>query len=259
MEGHQVHTLCRPTANISSLKRDNIRILWGDVLDRSSVERAMKGCRRVYHLAAYARNWARDKTLFYDVNVGGLRNVLSAAVKMSVERVVFASSSLTLGPSNGSEVTEAAPSTGEYFTHYVHSKVLAEREVTSYRNEILEVVTVNPTRVFGPGLLTESNSVTRLIQWYVRGWWRLILGDGQATGNYVYAPDVIRGHIQAMETGQPGERYILGGSNVTLKTCSLFWALFPVNGKSLYPFLGTLPSGWPEQKRSEPDGWGATR
>lgn len=228
-ENHQVHTLCRRTADVTSLQQDNIRILWGDILDPASVGAAMDGCRRVFHLAAYARSWARDKSLFYDVNIGGLKNVLDAAVKASVERVVFTSTSLTSGPSHGSETRETDGPPGEFFTDYERSKFLAEREVQSTYAESLDVVTVNPTRVFGPGVFTEGNSVTRLIHRYVQGRWRLILGNGKAVGNYAYAPDVIRGHVLAMERGRRGEKYILGGTNATLGT--FFSVLGKVSGR----------------------------
>jgi nucleoside-diphosphate-sugar epimerase len=77
------------------------------------------------------------------------------------------------------------------------------------------VVVVNPTRVFGPGLLTEGNSVTLMIKQYLEGSWRLILGTGNAIGNYAYIDDIINGHLLAMEYGINGQRYILGGENLS--------------------------------------------
>jgi nucleoside-diphosphate-sugar epimerase len=78
-----------------------------------------------------------------------------------------------------------------------------------------EVVIVSPTRVYGPGYLSESNGVTRMIKQYVEGSWRLIPGDGQSLGNYVHVEDVVNGHLLAMQMGSAGERYVLGGENIS--------------------------------------------
>lgn len=213
--GESVSVLCRPTADITSFNDENIQIFRGDILDASSVERVMEGCDRVFHLAAYARNWAKAPHAYYETNVGGLKNVLDAALEGSVKKVVFTSSALTMGPSNGTPVNESFGKSAKFFTEYVRSKFLAEQNVKDYVSRRLNVVIVNPTRVFGPGLLNEGNSVTRLIQLYLDGKWRIILGDGKAMGNYVFVDDVIRGLLLAMENGRTGEKYILGGENVS--------------------------------------------
>jgi farnesol dehydrogenase len=213
-KGELVHVFCRQTAYQTSPDNRNIKVFRGDIRNPESVENAMMGCDRVFHLAAYARNWAKDPKTFYDVNVGGLKNVLDAALKNSIRKVVFTSSSLTIGPSNGSSVNETDGRTAGFFTEYERSKCTAEEEVQEYVKRGLQVVTVNPTRVFGPGLLNEGNSVTKLIQMYINGQWRVILGDGKAIGNYVYVHDVVQGHLHAMERGRAGEKYILGGENV---------------------------------------------
>ncbi len=77
------------------------------------------------------------------------------------------------------------------------------------------MVIVNPTRVFGPGFLSESNGVTKMIKQYVEGKWRLIPGNGNRSGNYVFVEDVVTGHLLAMERGKSGERYVLGGENIS--------------------------------------------
>ncbi|MBK6948920.1 MAG: NAD-dependent epimerase/dehydratase family protein [Haliscomenobacter sp.] len=85
----------------------------------------------------------------------------------------------------------------------------------SYQQKGIEVVVVNPTRIYGPGPLNESNSVTKLADQFRQGKWRIIPGNGESIGNYVYLDDVVQGHILAMEKGMPGERYILGGENAS--------------------------------------------
>jgi len=213
--GERVHVLGLPTPEMSASPHPRVRLFLGDILSRRDVDQAMEGCDRVFHLAAYARNWAPDPQTFYDVNVSGTEIVLSSALKLGVRRVVHTSSNLTFGPSNGSEVTECTRRTAPFFTPYEHSKYVAEELVRKYVQLGLDAVIVNPTRVFGPGPLNESNSVTKMIAMYVRGSWRLILGNGRMIGNYVFLDDLVRGYDLAMQHGRTGENYILGGENVS--------------------------------------------
>lgn len=214
-KGEMVRVICRPTADVSALNHENIQILRGDINDVPSIEEAMHGCKYVYHLAAYARNWARDASIFFERNVQGLKNVLDVALRTSVDKVVFTSTSVTLGPSNSVLTNESTIRQVDCFTEYEQSKFLAEKEALEYVQKGLNLVVVNPTRVFGPGLLNEGNSVTKMIQLYQAGKWRLILDDGRSVGNYVFIDDVVRGHLLAMKYGNRGERYILGGENVS--------------------------------------------
>lgn len=188
----------------------------GDIRDFQSLENAMKGCSTVYHLAGYARNWAKDSTVYYDTNVKGTENVLTAAINNKVEKVVVVSTSMVFRQShNGKLINETCSGNGIFSTEYAHSKYLAERVVDKFVQLGLDVVIVNPTRVFGPGLLSEANSVTKMIQMYLSGRWRLVLGKGDSLGNYAYVGDVVRGLDQAMQFGRKGERYVLGGENLS--------------------------------------------
>lgn len=226
--GENVHVLCRQTADITHLKHPNIEIFHGDILDRESIACAVSGCDRIFHLAAYARNWARNPQTFTQANVGGLQNVLDAAIRARVKRVVFTSTSLTIGPSNGVPATESMKQLTPAFADYDRSKRLAEEEVGRYVQNGLDVVVVNPTRVFGPGLLNEGNSATRMIQWYLDGKWRIILGDGGLVGNYAFVHDVVQGELLAMERGRAGERYVLGGANASFD--ELFEMISEISG-----------------------------
>lgn len=214
-KGVTVRVLCRRTADVSSFKRKEIEICWGDILDGSAVEVAVRGCEQVYHLAAFAQGWTKDPRTYFEINVGGLQNVLSAAHKASVEKVVYTSSSVTVGPSNGTPANESSPRPQEFLTDYEHSKFVAEQKALCYVRSGLNVVIVCPTRVFGPGVLSVANSVTKMVQQYLGGRWRFILGDGNGIGNYVYVEDIVEGHLLAMEKGRAGERYLLGGENAS--------------------------------------------
>jgi len=215
-QNHSVRALCRSSHIHPRLSRRGAEILPGDILDIDSLKKAVAGCDGVFHLAAYAHNWARNPKTFFDVNVGGLRNVLEASLDSSVKRVVFTSSALTIGPSNGAPLDGSTSRMEPPFTPYEQSKCEAEDLARKYNSRRLSVVIVNPARVFGPGPLNEGNAVAKMIDWYLRGKWRFILGDGSALGSYVFVEDVARGHILAMERGRSGGRYLLGGENVSL-------------------------------------------
>jgi len=100
-------------------------------------------------------------------------------------------------------------------TDYERSKILAEQAVLSEGGNGLKTVIINPTRVFGPGPLNESNSLTKIIDRYMRGLWRIVPGNGESVGNYVYVDDVVEGHLLAMHHPNPAPRYILGGENLS--------------------------------------------
>lgn len=215
-QGHDVRVLCRPTSNTTVFDNNSVHICRGDILDFPSVERAVKGCEYVFHLAGYAKNWAKRPETFLDVNVTGTTNVLEASRIADVRKVVFTSSCMTLGPSARIPTTESQARTADFFCEYERTKFYAEDAVAEYVQKGIPVVIVNPTRLFGPGLLTEGNFVTSMIRSYVHGRWRVNLSDGSAIGNYAFVEDVVRGHWLALQHGQPGGRYILGGENLSL-------------------------------------------
>ncbi|HTY59350.1 MAG TPA: NAD-dependent epimerase/dehydratase family protein [Bacteroidota bacterium] len=215
LSGEPVRVLCRnPQLAPRSAGAQPERFA-GDVLDPGSIAHAMEGCDRVYHLAGYAHGWSRTPDTYFTVNVEGTRNVLEAARNAGVRRVVCTSTVMTIGPSNGSPSSESTLRRLPMLTFYEQSKIAEELLALQYAGTGLDVVTVNPTRVFGPGMLNEGNSATRMIKLYIEGLWRIVPGDGDAEGNYAFVEDVARGHILAMEHGRSGERYILGGENVS--------------------------------------------
>lgn len=213
--GDKVHVLCRVTADVSELPSDGVEIFQGDILDKESIAQAMMGCEQVFHVAGYARNWAKDPAIFDRINVEGTKNILETALRCGSKKAVVTSTSVTFGPSAGKETTESAQRQVPCFTEYEASKLRAEQATELFVRRGLEVVTVNPTRVFGPGAMTEGNSLTKMIELYLRGKWRIILGDGTGIGNYAYVEDIVSGHLLAMSNGKSGERYVLGGENLS--------------------------------------------
>lgn len=214
-----LHLLVRSQSSLTDLeKNEKIHFFYGDVTEKNSALEGMKGCDKVYHLAAYARNWSFDENQYYKVNVTGATNVFEAALKNKVEKVVFTSSCVTLGPSSDGNVTEKDWRKRDHFyTEYEKSKYQADLEALKFVEKGLNLVLVNPTRVYGPGLLTEANSVTRIAQQYIEGKFPVILNHGREIANYAFVEDVVSGQILAMEKGRTGERYLLGGDNISLK------------------------------------------
>jgi farnesol dehydrogenase len=229
--GDAVRALVRPAGSREGLENERITTVVGDIGDQSSLRAGMEGCSGAFHLAAYARNWARDPGTFFQVNVEGTRNVFEAARAAGVGRIVLTSTMVTLGPTPpGTVGDECMPrSTPRFFTEYEESKAAGEREALALAADGLPVVIVNPTRVYGPGKLTEGNSTTVMIDLYDRGRFPFLLAGGVNVGNYGFVDDVVRGHLLAMEKGRVGERYILGGDNASL--VRLFDLVDEVTGK----------------------------
>lgn len=217
--GHTVRALARPTSDRSGAGGERLTWVGGDILDPDSLRRGMEGCTHVYHLAAYARNWAPDRSVFFDLNVGGARNVFEAAAHVGVRRVVFTSTIVVFGPTApGTVGDETMPrTTPRFFTEYEESKAVATQEALRFAAQGVPIVIVHPTRVYGPGRQTEGNSVSSMIDLYDRGRFPLLLNGGRDVGNYVLVDDLVEGHMLAMEKGRAGERYILGGENISLK------------------------------------------
>lgn len=216
-EGHEVHALYRSVEKTLPLKVKGVSLFRGDILEPGSLDAAMKGCDRVYHTAAFASVWTPDPDMIYRLNVDGTLHVVTAAKKAAIRRVVVTSTAGVLGPSSGAALDENSPVPSSFFTAYERSKYQMEQLLMNIDPNEIEIVIVNPTRVFGPGIMSESNGVTRMIRDYLKNNWRYIPGNGNQSGNYVFVEDVVSGHLQAMEKGVPGQRYILGGENISYR------------------------------------------
>jgi farnesol dehydrogenase len=215
-DGHMVHALIRLPERARKLSHPNIQLFEGDILEISTIEKAIKDCDFAFHLAAYAKVWSKDKELPYKINVQGTANIFDMSLKHQLRRVVFTSTGGTLEPSDGIHTTsEDTPRKIHYFNPYEQTKAKAEKLALDYVAKGLDIVIVNPTRVYGPGLISESNAMTKIIKQFNDGRWRVIPGDGTKMGNYVYVDDVVKGHLQAMARGKSGERYIIGGENIS--------------------------------------------
>lgn len=213
--GFAVRALARPSS-----RRDNIppacEIVEGDVTDRESIRKAMRGVRHLFHLAADYRLWAPDPAPIMRVNVGGVEIVMQEALRAGVERIVHTSSVTTLAPMKcGGLCTEKSRLPPESAPGaYKRSKILSERLVeTMVEREGLPAVIVCPSAPLGPGDLRPTPT-GRILCEALRGGMPAYVDTGL---NIVHVDDVAAGQLAAMTGGAVGERYILGGENMTLR------------------------------------------
>lgn len=236
-EGHVVHAIYRSISKTEIIQHKNIKLFKADILDVESIEKAMKDCEQVYHMAAFAKVWEKDPSIIYRLNIEGAMNVIKVAIELQVKKIVVTSTAGVFGPSISGKVNEESVPE-YYFIDYERSKALLEKILLTISAAGTEIVIVNPSRVYGPGVLSESNGVTRMIMQYIRGKWRFIPGKGKSIGNYVFIDDVVNGHILAMSKGLSGEKYILGGENISYN--DFFKLLAELSGKKYRLFKVTL-------------------
>lgn len=213
--GEPLRLLLRAASDRSGLAGVAFEEAAGDLRDLESLRRAVAGCRLVYHVAADYRLWARDARELYASNVEGTRNLLRAAGEAGVERVVYTSTVGTIGiPSDGAPGDEDSPVSIDAMTgHYKRSKFEAEQVALELAREGLPVVIVNPTAPVGEADL-KPTPTGRIVLDFLLGRMPAYMDAGL---NLVDARDVARGHLLAAERGVPGQRYILGSRNMTLR------------------------------------------
>jgi dihydroflavonol-4-reductase/farnesol dehydrogenase len=229
-KGFQVNALCRNTDHPYLLKHENIKVFAGDIMNEKSIQKAMAGCKQIYHIAALAKMWSKNSKDFFDINVVGTRNVLTEAARQGIKKIVYTSTCGVLGPTVKYPLTEISPRITGFPIDYERTKYLADLEVKSFVDQGLNIVTVNPSRVFGEGPVTDSNTVSKMVEGYLKGTWRIIPGTGENVANYAFLDDVVAGHISAMELGESGQRYILGGEDISFN--QFFETLRSVSGKN---------------------------
>lgn len=216
---YEVAILARRTSNLTGLPVDAIDVRWGDIRDAAAVRNALDGVEAVFHLAALVKEWVPRSALFREVNVEGLENVLRASMQFSLDRVVYTSSFMAIGPSD--EAGEADESTTHSRNHFcnLYERTKYEAAIVADRFAKLgaPVVTVCPGVVYGPGDLTAGNIMVRHLKDFLTDRLPGIPGSGTQRWSFSYVDDVVSGHRLAMEKGKVGEKYILGGENVPLK------------------------------------------
>lgn len=213
-QGAQLRLLVRPTSNLGNLEGLDAELVEGDLCDPDSLRRGIAGCEFLVHVAADYRLWTRDPQQMYRANVEGTRSVLRAAADAGVRRVVYTSSVATMGFENGHVADENSPvALGDMIGPYKRSKFMAEQVALEAGSNGAEVVVVNPTTPVGERDI-KPTPTGRIIVDFLKRKFPAYVDTGL---NLVDVREVARGHVAAMEKGRRGERYILGGENLSLK------------------------------------------
>ena len=214
-QGADLRLLVRSTSNLRNLEGIKAETATGDLRDSSSLEKGMSGCDTVFHVAADYRLWVRDPAEMYRSNVAGTKAILDAARKNGVRRVVYTSSVATVGfTGNGHPADEDSPvSLADMIGPYKRSKFLAEQLAMEAGGSGMQVVVVNPTTPVGEQDV-KPTPTGRIVVDFLKRRFPAYVETGL---NLVDVRECALGHVVALEKGRPGERYILGGENLTLK------------------------------------------
>ena len=214
-QGWQVRALVRGGSDRRNIAMLAVEQAVGDLTDTSSLERALQGCDAAFHVAADYRLWAPQPEALYRTNVDGTGNLLDAARRAGVRRIVYTSSVATVGlPADGRPGTEDTPvSLADMIGHYKRSKFLAEQRTREAAERGVPVVIVNPSTPIGPGDV-KPTPTGQIVLDAARGRTPAYVDTGL---NIVHVDDVAAGHLLAFHRGRIGERYILGGEDMTLR------------------------------------------
>src|ERR1051325_11009753 len=214
-KGADLRLLVRSSSNLKNIEGLNADRVVGDLREPESLVKAMSGCDAVFHVAADYRLWVRDPEQMYKANVEGTRGLLKAAQKSGIRRVVYTSSVATMGfTSNGHLADENSPvSLDNMIGPYKRSKFMAEQVAMEAGRKEMHVVTVNPTTPVGDHDI-KPTPTGRIVVDFLKKKFPAYVDTGL---NLVDVDECARGHVEAFEKGQSGERYILGGENLTLK------------------------------------------
>src|SRR5579862_9127595 len=212
-KGAQLRLLTRSTSSLAAIEGLPAEIVVGDLKQPESLRSAIRGCDALIHVAADYRLWVRDPKQMYAANVDGTRELLRIAREEGIRRVIYTSSVATMGfKSDGSICDENTPvSLADMVGHYKRSKFLAEQEALKAAYDGQEVMVLNPTTPIGPGDI-KPTPTGRIIVDFLNKKFPAYVDTGL---NLVDVEEVAQMHVVALDRGTPGERYILGGENLT--------------------------------------------
>ncbi len=212
--GADLRLLVRPNSNLKNIQDLKADLFTGDLRDPASLEKGIAGCEVIFHVAADYRLWVRDPEEMYRANVEGTRAILEAARKNNIRRVVYTSSVATMGFTRDSVADENSPvSLANMIGPYKRSKFMAEQVAIEAAHSGLDVVIVNPSTPVGERDIKPTPS-GRIVVDFLKRKFPAYVDTGL---NLVDVNESARGHLAALEKGRSGERYILGGENLTLK------------------------------------------
>ncbi|MBI5428495.1 MAG: NAD-dependent epimerase/dehydratase family protein [Nitrospinae bacterium] len=241
-DGRRVKVLVRPHADTRNIDDLDVERVCGDLRDKDSLERALNGCDVLYHTAAYYSLWDRDKKTIYDINVAGTRNILEAAA--GLRKIVYTSTVGCIGLNgNGVPGDERTPFDPALLCNdYKRSKYQAEQVARESCEKGLPLVIVNPTAPVGPRDL-KPTPTGKIILDFLKRKMPAYLDTGL---NLIDVTDCARGHILAEKKGTPGERYVLGNRNLSLREILL--TLEKITGLKApgikMPYWAAYAAGW---------------
>ncbi|CAN1170888.1 Putative dihydroflavonol 4-reductase [Linum perenne] len=216
-QGYHVRALLRRASDHSSL--NEFEIAYGDITDYDSLLNAFEGCTAVFHTAGLTEPWMPDPSVFFTVNVEGMRNVVEASRRTpTVEKVVCTLSASALGSTEGcggAADESMVHSENTFSTEYERSQVAALKVGMAAGKEGVPIVVVYLGVVYGPGKLTTGNLVAHLLVEHFKGGLLGRIRFGKDIFSFSYIDDVVKGHIAAMERGKIGETYLLTGQNIS--------------------------------------------
>ena len=211
-------------------------VVLGDLRDRKALGIALQGVEAVIHTAALVKMWVRDRRDFWRVNVEGLQNLLQAAGQAGVKRVVYTSSFIALGPSAEVNADERLRHGGPFSDAYEESKASALQWLRA-RDAPLPRHRHISRRHLRPGPKTEGNLMGGMIDQYLAGEFPGLFGSGEQRWSFAFNANVVNAHLAALEKGKPGEEYVLGGDNRSLKISSVSWRISRTSGIRFAIFL----------------------
>jgi dihydroflavonol-4-reductase len=240
-QGRDVRVLLRPSSDRRNLAGLPVEVRTGALEDHASLPPALAGCGALFHVAADYRLWVRDPAAMYRANVEGTRALMEAALAAGVERIVYTSSVAVLGLLSEGSADETTPSTLEdMIGPYKRSKFLAEVAVSALvRERGLPAVIVNPSTPIGPGDV-KPTPTGRIIVEAASGRMPAYVDTGL---NLVHVDDVAAGHLLAEAKGRTGERYILGGDDLSL--AEILRRIAALSGRTPPKLALPIPAVWP--------------
>ncbi len=242
-DGRAVKVLVRSTSDTRNIDDLDVERAEGDLRDPDSLKKALQGCDVLYHTAAYYSLWVKDRKTIYDVNVQGVRNILQAAMDSGVQKIVYTSTVGCVGLRENASANEETPLDPALLCNdYKRSKYEGEQAALEFFEKGLPLVIVNPTAPVGPRDI-KPTPTGKVILDFLNRKMPAYLDTGL---NLIDVADCARGHILAEQKGKPGERYILGNQNMSLKEILL--ALEKITGlkapKIKMPYWAAWTAGW---------------
>lgn len=213
--GHIIHALVRNRLKSALLEHKNIRTFVGCLTNTKEVAHAISGCEQVYHVAGHVKPWTKDPSTVYDTNVEGTLNICEQAIQAGIKKLVFTSTTGVLGPSKNGPLNEDSTRMNDFSLDYDRSKKMAEDILITSLLKGFNPVIVSPAKIFGPGRNSHALAANSIIRSFLQKKFTFVPSPSTYQVCFAYVNDVVKGHMLAMEKGIPGQRYILGGYNIS--------------------------------------------